>query len=136
VSARKIPTRLLLGVAAGVVLSKLLDILTNGILQLLGLLPPFTEPNFNVRDHTLLLCFHSVYAILSAFVAALIAKEHSGRAISALGVKEAIFWLIGTALLWNHSPFWVNMAKAVLGPPLCWIGGELYRLFKKGRHLY
>src|SRR3954465_8302131 len=111
----KIPVRLIIAVGVGIVASKVLDILTHWLLHLAGWLPPVTKPNFSVHNQVLLLCFHSAFTIVSAFLTALIARNQVKKAIFILGTKEAVFWLIGMVLLWNHSPFWVNMAKAVLG---------------------
>jgi hypothetical protein len=129
----KIPFRFLIAIGTGIVLSKFLDIVAHLILHEAGILPPLTAPNFSKHDQAILLFLHSIFAITSAFVTAVIAKEKARKATFILGTKEAIFWLIGMVLLWNHSPFWVNIAKAVLGPPLCWMGGKLYeaRLQKK-----
>jgi cyanate permease len=127
----RLPLRLIIAVAAGIVASKALDILIHWLLHLANVLPPLSQPNFSTRDQAVILSFHSLCTILSAFLTAMIAREKAKKATFILGTKEAVFWLIGMILLWNHSPFWVNMAKAVLGPPLCWMGGKMYEHLKR-----
>jgi hypothetical protein len=132
VAALKLPIRLIFAIAAGIVASKGLDVLCHWLLHLAHVLPPLSEPNFSVRDQVIILSFHSFFTIISALITAAIARSDAQRATSILGTKEAIFWLIGMVLLWNHNPFWVNIAKAVLGPPLCWIGGKIWQLRSSG----
>ncbi|HEY0030295.1 MAG TPA: hypothetical protein VGC65_06015 [Bacteroidia bacterium] len=126
----KIPYRLILAVMAGIAVSKALAVLAHWALQVAGVFPPLHEPMFETRLVIISLVLHSVFAIISAIITAMIAREQANKAVFILGTKEAIFWLVGVALLWNHAPFWVNITKAVLGPPLAWIGGKIYKLYK------
>jgi len=123
--------RLIIAVAAGIVISKVLDVLAHLVLYKAGIFPALDEPMLIDKDLLTSLAIHSLFAAVSAFVTALIAKEQARKATYILGTKEAIFWLIGAVLLLNHYPFWVNIAKAVLGPPLCWIGWRTYEMVKR-----
>jgi hypothetical protein len=121
-----IPVRLVLSVAAGIVFSKVLTVITHEILHLAGVLPPLDKPMFDRKMLLISLSFHSVYAVSGAYITAGIAREKAGKAVFILGSKEAILWIIGIILLWKHSPPWFNIAKAALGFPLCILGGKVY----------
>jgi hypothetical protein len=129
----KLPLRLILSVIAGIVISKVLAVLAHLILHATGDFPGLTDPMFDKLDLVASLYFHSVFAIAGAYFTAMLAKEHAKKAIFILGTKEAVLWLIGIAVLWDHSPAWFNISKAVLGPSLAWFGGKLYELYKEKR---
>jgi membrane associated rhomboid family serine protease len=123
---QKIPWRLLISVAAGLLTSSLLSVLTQSILHWAGWFPAPTKP---IQDTSMLvtaLAFHSLFAIAGAYVTATLAKEQARKAVFVLGSKEAIMWLLGTLLLWNHTPPWFNISKAVLGIPLALLGGYIH----------
>ncbi|MDF2438954.1 MAG: hypothetical protein K0Q95_3330 [Bacteroidota bacterium] len=128
-----IPYRLILSVVAGIATAAILTVLTHFILYLFGVLPKPLSPMFDTEHVMADLIYHSVFAIAGAYVTAWLAREQAKKAVFILGTKEAIMWGVGIILLWNHAPFWVNLTKAVLGPPLAWFGGWLYRMYKTRR---
>lgn len=130
-----IPYRLILAVIAGILTTLVLTGLTHIALHFLGIHPPLLKPMFDDQGVQLALFYHSLYAIVGGFVAAMIAKNQARRAVFILGTKELIMWIIGTILLWNHAPAWYNITKALLGIPLAWIGGRLYEAYKKKKSL-
>lgn len=127
----RIPVRLIISVIAGLVTSFVLSTLTHEVLHLLGIFPKPFKPVFDTQVLIISLFYHCIFATTGAFVTAAVAKEKANKAVFILGSKEAIMWLIGTVLLWHHAPPWFNIAKATLGIPLAWIGGRLYKLYKK-----
>lgn len=125
-NAHHLPPRLILSVAAGIATGMALSMLTHIILHWCGLFPPLHKP---MRDKELVLialCYHSFYAIVAAYLTAYLARDRARKAAFFLGSKEAIMWILGMLLLWNHTPPWYNLAKAVLGIPLALTGGWLY----------
>ncbi|MBA3971833.1 MAG: hypothetical protein H0X46_06745 [Bacteroidetes bacterium] len=127
----KIPYRLIISVLAGIVISKILTVCAHLVQHKTGDFPGLTDPMFETPDLIASLYFHCVFAIVGAFFTAMIAKEEAKKAIFILGTKEVTFWLIGLIVLWNHAPFWFNISKAVIGPPLAWFGGMLYGFYKE-----
>ena len=127
----KIPYRLIISVLTGIVISKLLSVASHIVFHATGDFPGLTDPMFETRDLIASLYFHSVFAIVGAYFTAMIAKEEAKKAIFILGTKEVVFWLIGLIVLWNHAPFWFNVSKAVVGPPLAWFGGWIYQYCKE-----
>jgi hypothetical protein len=123
---KKISLRLLLAVVAGIVIAAVLSLFMHEVLHLLGIFPALGKPMFEKDLLIISLIYHSLFAMFAAAVTAMLAKEKARKAVFILGSKEAIMWLLGTLLLWNHAAPWFNITKAVLGPPLAWIGGKLY----------
>lgn len=127
---RKFPIRIILSVIAGIATGMVLSALTHLVLYWAGVYPPLHKPLFETRLVIIALIYHSVYAVIAAFITAMLAKDKARKAVIILGTKEAILWLLGILLLWKHSAPWYNLSKAVLGVPLAWIGGKLYELYK------
>ena len=121
--------RLILSVAAGIATAMVLSTVTHEILHLCGVFPPLSKPMFDTQLVIISLIYHSLFAVAGAFVTAKFAKEKARRAVLILGSKEAIMWLLGTLLLWEHAPAWYNITKALLGIPLALLGGWIYSHF-------
>ena len=123
---KKFPVRLALSVVAGIAAAKVLTTVTDLILHWAGVFPPLTAPMFDKHLLLISLLFHSVYSITGGYITAGIARERARKAVIILGSKEAILWLLGTLLLWKHSPPWFNITKALAGIPLAVLGGQIY----------
>jgi hypothetical protein len=108
-----------------------LSLITHEVLFLAGIFPQIGEPMFNKRLVTIELIYHSIYAVIAACITAKLAEDKAKRATFILGTKEAFMWLIGTLLLWHHSPPWYNITKALLGVPLALLGGYIYTRTEK-----
>lgn len=130
IKKKKIPVRLILAVAAGIIPAKIMDLLTHHVLHTMGIFPALGNAFFNRDKLTLALAIHSFYAVAGAMLTAHIAREKSSKAIYILGTKEAILWLLGIALLWNHHPPWFPLTKAILGMPLALLGAKIYAMMK------
>ena len=129
----KIPVRLIISVIAGIMLAMILSFLTHELLFLIGIFPQIGKPMFDNQLVIIELVYHSLYAVAGGYLTAKIAEKKARRAVFILGTKEAIMWLLGTLLLWNHSPAWYNLTKALLGVPLAMLGGFIYEKIKKRR---
>ncbi len=126
----KFPIRLILSIVAGLLTASVFSIITHEVLHLAGIFPPLRKPMFDTRLLIMSLIYHSLFAIAGAYVTAMIAREKAKKAVFILGSKEAIMWLLGTILLWKHSPVWFNITKAVIGIPLAILGGKIYEWHK------
>jgi hypothetical protein len=127
----KFPFRLIFSVVAGIITAAVFTLITHFVLYTFGIFPKPFEPIFEKKYIIPELIFHSFFAIVAAFVTAHIAREKARKAVFILGSKEAIMWVLGIILLWQHSPPWVSVTKAILGPPLAWFGGKLYQFYQK-----
>ncbi len=126
----KIPVRLITSVVAGIMLAMILSLITHEILFLLDIFPQIGKPMFDNQLVTIELIYHSFYAVAGGCITAKIAEKKARRAVFILGTKEAVMWLMGTLLLWHHSPPWYNITKALLGVPLAILGGRIYERIK------
>jgi hypothetical protein len=129
----KIPVRLIISVIAGIATAMILSLITYEVLFLTGIFPPIGKSMFDTRLVTIELTYHSLYAVTAACITAKLAEDKAKRATFILGTKEAFMWLLGTLLLWHHSPPWYNITKALLGVPLALLGGYIYTRIKKKR---
>ncbi|MES2566898.1 MAG: hypothetical protein V4565_08525 [Bacteroidota bacterium] len=132
---KHIPYRLILSVIAGIITTLLLTATTHIVLNTIGKHPPLFKPMLDDRQVQFALFYHSIFAIAGAFVTAMIAKNQSRRAVFILGTKELFMWLVGTFILYDHSPTWYNITKALLGIPLALLGGKIYEFYKKRKSL-
>ncbi len=128
---KQIPFRLIFSVAAGVATVAVLSVITHEVLHLLGVFPPAFKPMFNTRVLWIALTYHSLYTIIGAYVTAIVAREKARKAVMILGTKGAVIWLLGTLLLWKHSPAWFNISKALTEIPLSLLGGWFYHYYKR-----
>ncbi len=126
----KLPIRLIISVIVGIIISKILSTITHEILFLTGFFPAPSKPMFDTHLLLIALAYHSLYSVFAAFITAMIAKEKARKAAFYLGSKEAIMWLLGTLLLWKHTPAWYNITKAIIGIPLAMLGGKIYLKYK------
>lgn len=127
----KIPVRLILSVIAGIATAMILSLITHEVLYLFDVFPQIGKPMLDTKLVTIELVYHSVYALIAACITAKIAEDKARRATFILGTKEAFMWLLGTLLLWHHSPPWYNITKSLLGVPLALLGGFIYTRLKK-----
>lgn len=131
IDLKKIPFRLILSVMAGIATSTVLSVMTHQVLHLFGIFPPAFKPMFDTQVLWIALTYHSIYAVIGAMVTAHVAREKARRAVMILGTKGAVIWLLGTLLLWKHSPPWFNISKAVTEVPLSLLGGWFYHYYKR-----
>lgn len=124
--ARHIPVRLILSVVAGIALAMTLSIITHELLYLAGIFPPLHKPMFETRLVIVELIYHSLYVMAGAYLTASLAREQATKAVFILGTKEVLMWILGTLLLWHHTPPWYNLTKAILGIPLALLAGKIY----------
>lgn len=61
--------------------------------------------------------YRAVFAILGAYVTAIIAREQAKKAVLIVGTVGSILWLIGAIAMWNYAPAWYNIAGIITGIP-------------------
>jgi hypothetical protein len=129
----QLPLRLILSVIAGIIIAMLLSVITHEILHLADIFPAMGKPMFDTKLLWLSLSYHCLYALIAAYFTAMIADKKAKKATFILGTKEAIMWLLGALLLWQHAAPWHNITKALLGVPIAMLGGDIYarHRFKK-----
>jgi hypothetical protein len=128
---QKFPIRLIVSIIAGILTATSLSIITHELLYLGGIFPPLHKPMLDTHLVLIELAYHSLFAVIGAMITSKIAREKAKKAVMILGTKEAIMWILGTILLWHHTPPWYNITKAVLGVPLALLGGKIYTRFQR-----
>ncbi len=126
---KKHTLRLVFSVIAGIATAMVLSGITHEVLYLCTNFPPPLTPIFETRPLMIALIYHSIYAVCGAIITAHLAKDRAKKAVFILGTKEAVLWLLGIFFLWEHSPLWYNISKALLGIPLAMLGGAIYSHF-------
>lgn len=116
-------------VVAGFVAVFFLSIITDSILEWLGIFPPISEGLFVTWMLLLALFYRSIYAVIGGYITARLAPRNKMKhvwVLAGVGMIGAIFgiWMNYT----NHlGPNWYPIWLAILTIPCVWLGGKLTR---------
>ncbi len=116
-------------IAIGFVAVAVLSLVTDEVLHLLRVYPPWGEPMFDPRLNLLALSYRSVFTVAGMYLTARLAPHSPvGHALvgGAIGTVVATFGVIAT-LPMKLGPTWYPVALAVTALPLAWLGGALFR---------
>ena len=113
-------------VLAGFFTVFVLSVVTDIILEKLGVLPPPEQGLFITWILVLALFYRTIYTVAGGYVTATLAPGRPMRHAAILGVIGTIAGTIGVFVGWNLSQHWYPIALAVLGFPSVWLGGKLY----------
>lgn len=116
-------------VAIGFIAVAVLSLVTDEVLHLLRVYPPWGEPMFDPRLNLLALAYRSVFTVAGMYLTARLApRSPVGHALvgGAIGTVVATLGIIATLPL-KLGPTWYPVALAVTALPLAWLGGALYR---------
>lgn len=125
------PRRLLRSTAAvflGFVTVVVLSLVTDQVLHVLQVYPPWNQPMTDPGLNLLALCYRIVYTVLGGYVTARFAPHAPTRHVWILAV---IGLFMGTAgaiatIPMNLGPSWYPIALAVTAVPCTWLGGFLF----------
>lgn len=113
-------------VIAGFVVVAFLSVVTDVVLETLGIFPPQTNPGGYVTWMlAVALIYRSIYTVLGGYVTAWLAPQNSMRHVVALMVLGGIGGIAGAISGWNLGNHWYPVALAITGPLFVWIGGRL-----------
>lgn len=121
--ARRI-VAILAGLAAGAALS----IGTDAVLENAGVLP--TGSLYDSGLLLLAVAYRSAYAVVGSYVAAGLAPDRRMAHALALGVLDAIAFIVGAVATRDMGlgPAWYSLTLAALALPCAWCGGRLLEL--------
>ncbi|MGH7711805.1 MAG: hypothetical protein ACREOG_11010 [Gemmatimonadaceae bacterium] len=117
-------------VLAGFFTIVVLSLVTDQVLHVLQVYPPWGQPMFDPALNALALAYRSVYTVLGGYLTARLAPNAPVRHAFALGVIGLIVGgaaAITTITKYDLGPDWYPIALALTGLPLSWLGGLLYR---------
>jgi len=113
-------------VVAGFVSVVILSVVTDVVLERLGVFPSQSEPG-SYPDGMLMLAlfYRSVYTIAGGYVTAQLAPDRPMRYVVILGIIGVIAGTLGAIAGWNLSHHWYPIALLIFALPCTWLGGKL-----------
>jgi hypothetical protein len=121
--------RSILAVAAGFLSVAVLSLVTDQILHVLNVYPPWGEPMWETSDNLLALAYRTVYTILGGYITASLAPRAPMRhvwVVAILGLIASTAGAIAAITMADLGPDWYPIALAVTAVPCVWLGGALY----------
>ena len=116
-------------IAAGFFAVAVLSLVTDEILHLLQVYPPWGEPMYEPSLNLLALSYRSVFTVAGMYLTARLAPHSPLRHAligGAIGTVVAAAGAVATMPL-DLGPAWYPIALAVTALPLAWVGGRLHR---------
>jgi hypothetical protein len=117
-----------LAIVAGFVVVVVLSLLTDEILHLLKVYPPW-EQVMSDRLFGLATAYRAVYNVVGCYLAARLAPAHPMRHAMLLGWVGVFVALLGAVATWNQQPplgpHWYSVTLVVIALPCAWLGGKL-----------
>jgi len=115
-------------VLAGFLAVAVLSLVTDQILHMLQVYPPWGAPMWDPKLNLLALSYRTVYSIAGGYLTARLAPHRPMRHVVALAILGAIGGTAGVIATWNlgFGPRWYPIALAVTAFPNVWLGGALF----------
>lgn len=110
-------------VVAGFLVVVVLSVVTDAILEALGVFPGGT---LGTGLLALAFLYRSLYTVLGGYVTACLSPLPSRKNnVIALGILGTLGGIMGVVAGWNLSEHWYPIALAVTAFPFVWLGGKL-----------
>jgi hypothetical protein len=115
-------------VLAGILAVAVFSMVTDEVLHLLHVYPPWGQPMYNGLS-LLALSYRIVFTIAGGYITAMFAPGDPMRHALALGVLATVVGISSAifTIPMHLGPNWYPISLAVTGLPCCWLGGLLYR---------
>jgi hypothetical protein len=126
------PRRLLRSAAAvllGLSVIFVLSLVTDQVLHMLEVYPPWGQPMYDTGDNLLALGYRIVYSVAGCYIAARFAPRNPMHHALALGIVGVVLSLVGlmAAIKMDLGPIWYPIALVLTALPCAWLGGVLRR---------
>ncbi len=113
-------------VIAGFLTVAVLSVVTDMIVEGIGILPPATRPQDYVWwMYVIALAYRSVYTVAGGWVTAKLAPRNPMKHVMVLGILGTIGGTAGIFAGWQYGHHWYPILLAVTAFPLVWWGGRL-----------
>ncbi len=116
-------------VLAGFVIIVALSVITDMVVEKVGILPPANQPDMYMWWHLLIaLLYRSAYAVSGGYVTAKLSPQKPMRNVISLAVLGTVIGTLGTVSNWEmavQSGVWYPIVLLVTSPFLVWYGGKL-----------
>jgi hypothetical protein len=123
------PWRSIGAVLLGFFVIVVLSLVTDQVLHVIDVYPPWGQPMTETSDNLLALAYRIVYAVLGSYITAKFAPQNPMRhalVLGAIGLVISILGLIAATRM-NLGPVWYPVALVLTALPCAWLGGVLYR---------
>ena len=112
-------------VLAGMLVTAIISIATDSVLEGLGIFPPPSQGLFVTWMLALALFYRSVYAVAGGYVTAKLAPSNPMKHVLILGLIGTAVSIVGTFVGWDLSDHWYPIALVFTSLPCVWLGGKL-----------
>ena len=114
-------------VFAGFLAVVMLSLVTDQVLHMLEVYPPWGQPMWETRLNALALSYRIVYTLLGGFITARLAPHTPMRHVMILAIIGLVAGMAGAAaaMTGNFGPNWYPIALALTAYPCTWFGGKL-----------
>jgi hypothetical protein len=113
---------------AGFVAVIIITLITDQLLHIAGVYPPWGQPMNETSDNLIALSYRLVYGIGGGFLTAWLAPAQPMKHALILGVIGTVLSLLGVfaATQADLGPLWYPIAIAVTALPTAWAGGKMF----------
>jgi len=112
-------------VLAGFITVVILSVVTDYVLETLGIFPPPGQGLFITWMLILAFTYRFIYTVIGGYVTALLAPANPMRHVIILGIIGTVAGTVGVFVGWDLSDHWYPIALAVTALPFTWLGGKL-----------
>jgi hypothetical protein len=130
------PAQSTAAVFAGFLSVVVLSLVTDQILHVLEVYPPWGEPMYDPRLNLLGLSYRILYTVLGGYIAASVAPHSPMRHVFVVGILGFIVGSAGAIIaigMADLGPNWYPIALALTAFPCVWLGGVLHSVGHTGR---
>jgi hypothetical protein len=116
-------------VVAGFLTVAILSVVTDVILEKMGVFPPVTQSGEYANWMLFFaLVYRTVYTVLGGYITAALAPSRQMRHVIILGTIGLVFATLGTIANWDKtgpSSNWYPILLVILSLPSVWVGGKV-----------
>lgn len=105
------------------------SLVTDQVLHVLGVYPPWGEPMYDTGLNFLALSYRILYTILGGYITAALAPHTPMRhvmVVAVLGFLAGTAGAVAAIRIGNLGPNWYPIALAITGFPCVWLGGVIH----------
>jgi hypothetical protein len=114
-------------VVAGILVIVMLSVITDMVLEGVGVFPSPSEGLFVTWMLVLALLYRTVYAVIGGYVTAILAPQNSTRHVLGLNIIGIIMGILGIVAGWDLSAHWYPFSLVFASALAVWYGGKLRR---------
>ena len=116
-------------VLAGFFTVVVLSLVTDELLHVVHVYPPWNQPMYEPALNVLALTYRIIYTVIGGYVTARLAPRSPMRHVWVLGFIGLFFGIVGVivSMPMHLGPSWYPIGIALTALPCTWLGGVLYR---------